>query len=677
MILRVTLLITLLIPIRANSQEYSLDFGKISIVDFSKDYEHAADAKAIIIFDKGESEFIESNRSIIVEEYGVFTNSSSTTSPQSKGQQFFDIRFTRRKRIKINHPSAIKYEEVQIPIYSDGQGNTERATVIQASTYNLEGGEIIKSSYTPGNEIIEEVDENHSIKKFTLPNVKEGSIIEYWIEVQSPFKYKLPVWYFQDLIPTVHSEYRVEIDPFYDYISFKDGIDKFHYENTGLKEGVEKRNSGGVKFRNIVSEYVMKDVPAFKDTSFITTIDDYLMKIDFQLAKIIDQTGFETNVQTTWPELVNELYKDGDFGKYMKNSSKLAGKVLQSEFDFKGLSDLEKAIKIIEYIKKYKFDNTYNIFASNSPRKIFESKSGNSADLNLFLVSLLNGAGINAYPVLLSTRQNGKIYPDYPFPHYFDYVIVFVQLPNASFLTDGTEPLLQFSKLPVRCINGKGLLANKESPQWVNIMTNGTSTKSHLIEIEIEPLANSANTKVTLQSTDYEAWNQKRQFKDSSSKIADTFSKKGWSSINNVKTLNYQNPLNPYFISFRGEMPIQSDPQSMRIDPFLDFQLSENILEQEERIIPVDFIYPSEEKFSSTIIVPEGYSLSEAPENFQLDNNLIGIYLTISQADNSISLNGSYVFKKATYQAEEYSDLKSYIDLIVRKFNEKVVFKKN
>ena len=61
----------------------------------------------------------------------------------------------------------------------------------------------------------------------------------------------------------------------------------------------------------------MNDIPAFNSESFITSINDYIMKIDFQLAKIYYRSGSKKEIMTTWTELIETLNKDSEFGKFI------------------------------------------------------------------------------------------------------------------------------------------------------------------------------------------------------------------------------------------------------------------------------------------------------------------------------------------------------------------------
>ena len=86
----------------------------------------------------------------------------------------------------------------------------------------------------------------------------------------------------------------------------------------------------------------MNDVPAFRDDDFISSKNDYIFKLDFQLSKIHNFDGTNTNIITTWEKLIKELLKHQDFGKYISKSEKAASKL----FDIDGLSQKSENEKV-------------------------------------------------------------------------------------------------------------------------------------------------------------------------------------------------------------------------------------------------------------------------------------------------------------------------------------------
>jgi len=271
--------------------QHSTEFGKFNEADVKLETYHAdEEAEAVVLFDIGKSEFITLDGG-------------------------FDIKFTRNKRIKILKKSGIDQAEVMIPFYAEGYDKTERVRNIKATTYNRENGGMNKSELDKKAIFEEQKSNNWKMKKFVFPDVKVGSIIEYSYELITPFHYNLPDWNFQDEIPTVYSEYKAHMIPFYEYAFLAQGLSEF--DTRTAETHPYQRSFRNIKFNDYVYTFVKKDVPAFKDESYISSVNDYIMKIDFQLAKFTDATGFSQDIITTWPAMIEGLQKHFDFGKHI------------------------------------------------------------------------------------------------------------------------------------------------------------------------------------------------------------------------------------------------------------------------------------------------------------------------------------------------------------------------
>ncbi len=73
----------------------------------------------------------------------------------------------------------------------------------------------------------EKVNDHWRVKKFALPDVKEGSVIEYKYKIISPYFFNLHDWDFQQRIPVIYSEYTTAMIPFYEYTYIFQGASKF------------------------------------------------------------------------------------------------------------------------------------------------------------------------------------------------------------------------------------------------------------------------------------------------------------------------------------------------------------------------------------------------------------------------------------------------------------------
>jgi hypothetical protein len=202
-------------------------------------------------------------------------------------------------------------------------------------------------------------------------------------------------------------------------------------------------------------------------------------------------------------------------------------------------------------------ERMYSKYTTISVKDFESRKTGNAAEINLYLAAMLNTAGIDAKPVIISTRDHGKIAADYPFDHFFNYVIVLVTIDGKSFLSDGTEPLIAFNRLPIRCINDKGLIVDKAGVNWVNIITPAMSIDHKIIQATLDPNNQSAVVDLAIQSTEYEALAYKSMFKNDSLAMKKYLINLGFQEINKVRTLNYANANQAYILNFAGKQPVE------------------------------------------------------------------------------------------------------------------------
>lgn len=645
------------------SQTQEIVFGYVGLQEMEMtNYEKDPEAKAVVLYDRGESVFFDSDGG-------------------------YDIRFKRHRRIKIFKKTEADYTTVSIPFYADGYGKTEKVRSIEAVTYNLSNGRIISTKVSPSTIYEERINENWFNRKFVFPDVQDGSVLEYQYELETPFHFHLPDWTFQDEIPTIYSEYTVSMIPFYEYIYMVQGIQKFDYQNSELMPGMRtfgRMNTsvygvnygGGIEFQDYQHTYVLKDIPAFIDESYITSANDYIIKMDFQLAKLHNPRGTSSDVISTWTALNEALLRHENFGKYLKSGSRAAKNILKDQLQLDGLDEKAKAKKIINYVKdSYEWNGNNSKYSSLSTKDFLNKKTGNSADINLFLIALLQEAGIDAQPLILSTRNHGKINASYPFDHFTNYVIALVET-DYIFLADATEEYLPFNSLPLRCYNEKGLIVNEnEKPSWISLSNNFLSIEKNTISMTIDTTTLNANVLVAIQNTAYKALSKRKQFNDDTLRMKAYYDDK-IGEIDRVITRGYDRVNLPYSLNFKGNYETDKLGNNIVIKPFMTLPMAKNTLTQEARTYPIDFVYPWEDQFCAIIEIPESYTLVNPPKTFELENELADIHLNYTLSENVLTVTGNYKFNKATYVAEEYPKIKTYMDQIIRDFNQSIVLEK-
>src|SRR6185369_13000316 len=250
------------------AQKSPVKFGKVSADDFSqKIYSIDSNANAVVIADIGSSE--------------ILGNSKAS----------FSVEFKRYRRVHILNKNGYDQADVRIYIYKNGSVEEDLSS-LKAVTYNLENGKVIETKLDKNNIFKDQLDKNRAIKKFTFPNVKEGSIVEFEYTVNSDFLFNLQPWAFQGDAPVLWSEYNLRLPEFFGYVFLtqgyfqlaadkKDNRTRFTVRDTRTAQATES-----VSFDANVTDYrwVLKNVPALKEESFTSTLNNHISKIEFQLS---------------------------------------------------------------------------------------------------------------------------------------------------------------------------------------------------------------------------------------------------------------------------------------------------------------------------------------------------------------------------------------------------------
>lgn len=652
-LISLSLLILLLTIATAQAQNYSMEFGEISKEELElAEYPSDKEAEAVVLFDLGKSYFIRS-------------------------PNFFDVVFERTTRVKILSDAGVKWAEVEIPFYQEGD-IFEKVYDIEAYTYNLENGRLIKTPLELSNAFTEKINQYWNVKKFALPNVKKGSVIEYKYSVNSQNKFNFRDWEFQWKIPVVYSEYVAKMIPFYEYTFIFQGASKFDvYEAYEDKGFARQLGSAGPysnnTYQDMVYKFGMKNVPAFRDEEFISSINDYIIKIDFQLSKFHHLNGTKTEIISTWEKLVKELLTHPDFGKYIGKSEKSATKIPE----IAGLSqmpDVEKFDATLDYVKmNYNWNNSNAKFASKSPKQFMDDKFGNSADINLFTAGLLNGVGIESYPVIISTRSNGKIAYDYPFNHFFNYVIILAKIGNKFFLTDATEVMALNDRIPPRCINDRGLIIQKDKVEWIDLGVLHPSSISTYMQMELDEDAMYVD--LIKSSTEYDALYYRNNYTEKTEDLKEKITNAFYSVIDS--TIQVQNQIDKA-MPYRLKYSVASKPELINdkiyIAPFLQESITDNPLKQKERKYPIDMVYPRQRIFNSVVKNPEGYQVDFLPKELKINNSLFELNYQAKEYNDRVQITFDYYFKQSIYQPADYARIKYYYNEIIKKANEKIVF---
>ncbi|MGX7667410.1 transglutaminase domain-containing protein [Flavobacterium pedocola] len=665
----VTAVLFLLLSLNGFAQKY--DLGKVTI-DELKEKQHPKDTSAVaaFLFKKAEVTF----------DYREDDGFVMVT------KAYFKIKIYKKEGYELAN-QAVKY-------YNDGDLK-ERVQISDAVTYNLVDGKIVKSRLKSDGEFDEVINKYWSQKKITMPNVKEGSIIEFQYTTKTKDFSSIDKWKFQSNIPVNFTEYVTYIPEYFTYNAFQKGFlePKIFKEtkerrigfsetvgkSTGLGNVDDRRMNSGVSFNEHKTVYQLTDVPALNGEAFVNNINNYISSISHDLSKVHYPGSMPKNFSTDWETIVQRIYENPKFGSELNTKGYFEEEVTKI---LQGLTTRDEKINaIFNYVKTVmKWDGYFGYYCDAGVKNAFKKKAGNSAEINLMLTAMLRYAGLSANPVLISTRSNEIAYT--PNANAFNYVIAAVEIENDLILLDATDKNSLPNILPLRDLNWFGRIIRKEgSSATVELMPKTISKQltNAILSIDKE---GKLSGNVREQYFDYEAYS----FRDSYGAMTqETYLEEleksnngievGEYNVTNVKDL-YKPVVENY--SFTSSNSVEMIGDKMYFSPMLFFAWEKNPFVQQNRQYPIDFGYPSQNKYVISINIPEGYAVESVPEakSISLPGSLTAFKFNVNKTDKQIQLMVSRDFNSPIIPAEYYESLKQFFDIVVKAETEKVVLKK-
>jgi transglutaminase-like putative cysteine protease len=648
MFLKKSLLITLVLFFM-NSQAQEFKLGKVTIAEL-QEKEHPKDpsAPAAILFKKGKADFEYENGFSLLTEVKV--------------------------KIKIYKKEGFDWANATVP-YSELYETVRFSDVV---TYNLVDGKIEKTKLKSEGEFDEKTNKYWSRKKITMPNVKEGSVIEYSYTINNRGIGGLRDWNFQSRIPVNYSEYKTYIPEYFVFNQTQKGFIFPKITQDGQTRTIFINNNK-IDYSEKQTTYVAENLPAMKDEQFVNNIENYMSSISQEL--IMTNFPYQPlkSFSTNWEAVVNQIYKYDEFGPELNKTGYFDDEIKTLIANLS--TDEEKTIAIFNFVKSnVKWNEIYGYTCYNGVRRAFKEHVGNVADINLMLTAMLRYAGISANPVLVSTRSNGIAL--FPNRNAFNYVIAAIEINNDLVLLDATEKYALPNILPLRDLNWFGRLIRKDGTSAeVDLMpkklTKETSNLSFVLKSD-----GTIDGKIRRQYTDYSALTFRKKNMTTSE---ETYLEGLEAQNNNIEISDYSrnseadltNPIVENY-SFKDTKSVEIINNKIFIAPLVFLSSKENPFKQEIREYPVDFGFPLETKYNISIEIPDGYTVESMPKpiNIVTGEDVGSFKYSIGNTGNHIQVAITTDINSAIVSADFYDVLKGFFQQIVDKETEKIVLKK-
>lgn len=602
------------------------------------------------------------------------------------------------ERIKIYNKEGFDYATKLIKLYTNSEGsstNDEEIIGLKAYTYTLVNGKIQEDKLKKEGIFEEETNKYWITKKFTMPNIQEGCIIEFEYTIQSQ-QIGIDDIAFQQFIPTNKFDFKLKTPEYFQYktlmnpratyiatVNTTSENDSFSFNSKSDVGTVYVRktefSTTKIDYRSDVLQADLTNVPPLRNEEFVDNLSNYQAKLIMELNIIKYPNEPSKYLSTSWEKVTKIIYDDKDFGSQLNKKGYYDDDV---DVLLKGVTNqTEKAVLIFNHVKsKVKWNGYHGYACESGVSKSYKDGTGNSGDINLMLISMLRYAGLDANPILVSTKNNGI--PLLPTRSGFNYVICGLVVDNTAMLLDATQKNTTANILPLKSLNWMGrLIRNDESSDWVDLTPTVPSKETVTLNVKLSSDL-SAIGKVRNLYTDYQAFNMRDTYQNFSNDqmIARLEKNKGEITVSNLEIENMHNVTQPIMETY--EYSIQNAAEEiggkLYISPLFFLSPKENPFKEEKREYPIDFIYPISDKYMVNIMLPEGYVVDTMPQNTKIEfNETEGSFTYLARENGSmLQLTISIDLNKALILAADYEQFKQFYQFMIEKQTEKIVLKK-
>ena len=608
------------------------------------------------------------------------------------------------ERIKIYTKEGFNYGNKLISFYKPESGSKESVKSINGYTFSLVKGKVEKNKLSKKNIFEEKKNKFRTVKKIIMPNIKEGVVIDLIYTLSSPFTRTIDDLEFQYNIPIKKLDYNVSIPEYYVFNEMAKGyyfiapkketkskILTFTVKSAGKAKGFAAgaRDANNTtysyeKFNYEILNYSFNEtrIPALKNNEpYVNNIKNYRGGLQFEIKEInFSKLGGERKFYSSdWTDVSKQIFRSTYFGSELQKSNFFKNDI--NSLRLEGKTDAYKIAAIFQFIKsKIKWNGYYDKYTFNGVKKAYKEGSGNVADINLALTSMLRFVGLNANPVLVSSRGNGV--PLFPTLKGFDYVISKVQLPgNKYVLLDASEINSVPNILPKRALNWKGRVVEKDgTSSWVELSSQKHAVEDNMLMVKIsDNFTINGFIRTKLENLDALTFRNRYNY-IKEEELRNKYEEDNNLEIEDYKLENKRNLAKPILrkVKFSSEDLIEEINGRYYIEPLLFLTRHSNPFKLEDRKFPIDFSNPWKQINRVNIDIPAGYKVEKLPEAIAigLPENIGVFKYQLKQIGTTIKTVCILQFNESLVGAQYYKDLKDFYAKVVETQSEKIVLVK-
>jgi len=580
-----------------------------------------------------------------------------------------DLVTKRTIRIKIINQKGFEYASIAIPHL--GNKHTSKIRDIEAFIYTLGGnGDIVKTKVDKKDIFRENISKKNdlNIVKFTFPGLKPGCIIEYQYEHLEKNTFDIDPWLIQNSIPVALSYCEINF-PAASLLDYR-LVGPLPFTKSNYREWPIDSTKG--KF---TKTFLVKEIPSFKPEPLMSSVVDNIERIEFSLNP---RPGFVTmlarSTDEKWKLIADRFMSSLRFGKQFDTDLPGSGPLIDSVKALKTKKDQTNAV--YQYVKKQIDWDKHQTLYPYDISEIWKSKTGNSADINLIILNLLKKAGIECYPLLISTRENGRADPSFAHMNQFNGLNVLVLDSANYYVLDGSSKNSNCFIPPLNVLNRDAFLILPSACKWVNINETRPLVKDSVYINAV--LDKDGLIKGEAVTTSFNFSRNLRLDEEKQSAVSSNDLLSGGITelkVDSTWMKNKEEEKLPLVSHMRFHLPLISSDNFIFLNSSIFNSIRKNPLTDSSRTTDIDFMCNQQYTQTVNLILPGNIAMETIPKSIMIrmvDTSMVYSRKVI-QRGNVLWLENELIISKSVYSPEEYPAVWQFFRKVYALLSEEIV----
>ena len=424
---------------------------------------------------------------------------------------------------------------------------------------------------------------------------------------------------------------------------------------------------------------MVKNAPAVRKEPYTTNFEDYANSVNLQLSGYILYGQPPVKFCSTWPAFIKELLDNKNFGGRMDETRKIRSQTVSI---IGSLTDPRKKLKVLYDWTRNSIvtEDLHSIATERDVNDVLETHRGDHASTSFVLIGLLHAAGLQAEPVILSTRDQMCVQEKYPIISEFNDVLVRVPIDSTLYYIDASDPLRPLELLPPEVLNERGLIVQSHNPEWITLSAEHGFCDTSRIFVNTyangEYKIHGSDVFFDYGALEMRTFLQKHADNDVRSKLS-----QGSHSdfeIDSVLIDGKDSLDAPLTVRFRAHSNGEQSQTGavVSFNPHIIHRIDQNPFVTEHRKYPVDYSYAYKQCSIIDVEPPDNYVLQDTvpSRSITLEPNLAFYSRQFRRVGNHVQILRTFEIRKSEINPRYYRDLREFYSRIVDAESEQLVY---